>query len=110
MIDALRCPYAKPFDSIISKRCSVKNIAGAHGVERFLPLLLLFPIWLEAYVGGVVCNSDGADLTVYWYSMPGIWVWGVVFAARTLGCYLRGFGNRFERRNCLSLIHFTWNT
>ena len=43
--------------------------------------LLFFPIWLEAYVGGVVCNGDGADLTVYWHSMPGIWVWGVVFAA-----------------------------
>jgi hypothetical protein len=27
-----------------------------------------------------VCNSDGADLTVYWYSMPGIWVWGMVIA------------------------------
>jgi hypothetical protein len=31
-------------------------------------------------VGGVVCNSDGADLAVYWYSMPGIWVWGMVIA------------------------------
>lgn len=38
MIDALRCPYTKPFDSIISKRCSVKNIAGAHGVEHILAL------------------------------------------------------------------------
>jgi hypothetical protein len=43
-------------------------------------ILLFFPIWLETYVGGVVCNSDGADLTVYWYSMPGIWVWGMVIA------------------------------
>jgi hypothetical protein len=41
---------------------------------------LFFPIWLETYVGGVVCNSDGADLAVYWYSMPGIWVWGMVIA------------------------------
>ena len=46
--------------------------------------LLFFPIWLEAYVGGVVCNSDGADLTVYWHSMPGLWDWGVVFAAHTV--------------------------
>ena len=43
-------------------------------------ILLFFPIWLETYVGGVVCNSDGADLAVYWYSMPGIWVWGMVIA------------------------------
>ena len=43
-------------------------------------MLLFFPIWLEAYVGGVVCNSDGADLTIYWHSMPGIWVWGMVIA------------------------------
>ena len=52
-------------------------------------LLLLFPIWLEAYVGGVVCNSDGADLTVYWHSMPGIWVWGVVFALHIVMLFAR---------------------
>lgn len=40
-------------------------------------------------MGGVVCNSDGADLTVYWYSMPGIWVWGVVFAAHIVMLFAR---------------------
>ncbi|WP_345114659.1 hypothetical protein [Hymenobacter algoricola] len=28
-------------------------------------LLLLFPIWLYLYTDGVICNSDGADLTTY---------------------------------------------
>lgn len=27
-------------------------------------LLALFPFWLAAYVDGVVCNSDGADLDI----------------------------------------------
>ncbi|RYU83364.1 hypothetical protein [Hymenobacter persicinus] len=28
-------------------------------------LLLLFPVWLYLYRGGVISNSDGADLTTY---------------------------------------------
>lgn len=29
-------------------------------------LLALFPFWLKTYVWGVICNSDGADLTIHW--------------------------------------------
>lgn len=47
-------------------------------------LLLFFPKWLGIYVDGVVCNSDCADLTIYWYSMPGIWVWGLVLILHSL--------------------------
>jgi hypothetical protein len=28
-------------------------------------LLLFFPVWLWIYTGGVICNSDGADLSVH---------------------------------------------
>ena len=28
-------------------------------------VLLLFPFWMYLYTGGVWCNSDGADLTIY---------------------------------------------
>jgi hypothetical protein len=38
-----------------------------------LIFLLLFPIWLYAYTGGVINNSDGADLSVY--PMPGLLLW-----------------------------------
>lgn len=30
-----------------------------------LILLLLFPFWLYLYIGGVISNSDGADLKIY---------------------------------------------
>jgi hypothetical protein len=29
-------------------------------------MLALFPFWINAYIGGVMNNSDGADLTVHW--------------------------------------------
>ena len=29
-------------------------------------MLALFPFWLKGYVGGVIGNSDGADLSVHW--------------------------------------------
>lgn len=32
-----------------------------------LSLLLLFPVWLVAYVNGVMCNSDGAGLTEHYH-------------------------------------------
>jgi hypothetical protein len=38
-----------------------------------LIFLLLFPLWLYAYTGGVINNSDGADLSVY--PMPGLLLW-----------------------------------
>lgn len=41
-----------------------------------LLLLILFPFWLELYVGGVKNNSDGADLTIY--PMPGLIIWAVI--------------------------------
>ncbi len=42
-----------------------------------LLLLILFPFWLEIYVGGIKNNSDNADLTVY--PMPGLIIWAVIF-------------------------------
>lgn len=39
-------------------------------------LLILFPFWLEIYVGGVKNNSDAADLTIY--PMPGLIIWAVI--------------------------------
>jgi hypothetical protein len=39
-------------------------------------LLMLFPLWLYAYSGGVINNSDGADLCVY--PMPGLLLWMAV--------------------------------
>jgi hypothetical protein len=38
-----------------------------------LIFLLLFPFWLYGYTGGVINNSDGADLSVY--PMPGLLLW-----------------------------------
>jgi len=36
-------------------------------------LLACFPVWLWTYTGGVVNNSDGADLSIY--PMPGLFLW-----------------------------------
>jgi hypothetical protein len=30
-------------------------------------LLVLFPFWINSYIGGVINNSDGADLSVHWH-------------------------------------------
>ncbi len=43
-----------------------------------LLLLILFPIWLDIYVGGVKNNSDCADLIVY--PMPGLFIWALILA------------------------------
>lgn len=51
------------------------NRARAIGTTWFqTALLLFFPCWMSDYVGGVICNSDGAasDLTIHYGS-------GVVF-------------------------------
>ncbi len=39
-------------------------------------LLLLFPCWLHNYVGGVVGNSDGADLTIHYHA--GLFIYGLL--------------------------------
>jgi len=43
-----------------------------------LLLLILFPIWLDIYVGGVISNCDCADLIVY--PMPGLFIWALILA------------------------------
>ena len=43
-----------------------------------LLLLILFPFWLEIYVGGVKNNSDSADLAIY--PMPGLIIWAVILS------------------------------
>lgn len=43
--------------------------------------LILFPLWLEIYSGGVINNSDGADLSVY--PMPGLLLWAGVIGLHT---------------------------
>ncbi len=47
-----------------------------------LLLLLLFPMWMEAYVEGVVGNSDGADLTIYY--TYGWWLYGALVVLNLL--------------------------
>jgi len=51
-------------------------------------LLLLFPFWLYAYTGGVMNNSDGADLSVY--PMPGLLLWLAVLLLHLKELYVRG--------------------
>ena len=53
-----------------------------------LLLLLLFPFWLYAYTGGVINNSDGADLSVY--PMPGLLLWLAVLWLHLKLLYERG--------------------
>ena len=43
-----------------------------------LLLLILFPIWLDIYVGGLKNNSDCSDLIVY--PMPGLFIWALILA------------------------------
>lgn len=40
-------------------------------------LLLLFPLWINFYVDGVIGNSDCADMIVHW-QQPGMYVYGVL--------------------------------
>lgn len=40
--------------------------------------LILFPLWLNIYTGGVKNNSDGADLSIY--PMPGLLLWAAIIA------------------------------
>jgi len=49
-----------------------------------LLLLALFPLWLNAYIGGVVNNSDGADLTIHYQI-------GMVFYGILIGLNILGF-------------------
>jgi hypothetical protein len=54
---------------ILSTYWMAKNIHKKQLVLNYtlinLALLFLFPFWLYVYVGGVICNSDGADLSIY---------------------------------------------
>jgi hypothetical protein len=43
-----------------------------------LLLLILFPFWLDIYIGGVKNNSDSADLILY--PMPGLFIWALILA------------------------------
>lgn len=56
----------------------IKNIslAKAFVVLNFF-LLLLFPLWLTLYVDGVICNSDGADLSIY--LLPSLYLYALLF-------------------------------
>lgn len=47
-------------------------------------LLALFPLWLKAYVNGVECNSDGADLTIHYQI-------GMIFYGILIGLNIFGF-------------------
>lgn len=64
--------------------------AGAALLFVQLGLLILFPLWLEIYIGSVEHNSDGADLTIHkQYGMVlygillGLNILELVFAFRT---------------------------
>lgn len=55
-----------------------------------LILLALFPVWLKIYIGGVMNNSDAADLTVHYqygmmlyYTLIGTTVLAVILAFRS---------------------------
>lgn len=48
-----------------------------------LALAILFPLWMKTYISGVVSNSDGADLTVYYK-----YGWVLYFAIVILNVYI----------------------
>lgn len=61
------------------------NRARSIGIVWFQTLILmLFPLWMSMYVGGVICNSDGAasDLTIHYGS--GIAFYVLIFCLNIL--------------------------
>lgn len=74
--------------------------ARAIGFTWFqLALLLFFPFWMNIYVDGVICNSDGADLTVH--TQEGVMLYLVLLCLNVFQLLLIHIGMRKRKARML---------